>query len=88
MDYHTGRLGSCFQNSPLNGVQCWLEQFHQDEPSLWRNIFLGLVLAAPFFSISGCSTQTPDETALGNLSLAVVALFLTLHCGFYSEAQK
>lgn len=88
MDYHTRQVGSSFQNSPLNGVQCWLEQFHRDESGLWRNIFVALVLPAPFFSISGSSTQTPGEAALGSLSLAVVVLFLTLCRGFYSEAQK
>lgn len=72
-DYHTNCLGSCLQNSSLTGGQNgWNDFIRAGQVSL-----LALVLLV-FFSFSGGTTQVLCERAFGNLTLAVVALFLLL----------
>lgn len=77
-DYHAKCLGSCLQTSSLIGGQDGWNDFIRAGRVPCETPLLGLALPSVFFSFSGCTTRVPCERAPGNLTLAVVALFLPL----------
>lgn len=77
-------LGKLPPNSPFIGGQNGWNDFIRAGQVCCETPSLGLALPSVFFLFSGCTTQVPRERAPGNLTLAVVALFLL----FMVSSQK